>query len=119
MGVDVIRQIDYVILLCEHLGTSRCFYRDVMKFAIEEDQPTWVKFRVGSGALTLRLRGPWLGWNDGPSAPGSASIQLAFRVAPGDVATCYAELLEKEVETKKLRPAATNLPMTAPSSLIP
>src|SRR5574337_773846 len=29
------------------------------------------------------------------------------------------KLLENEVETKKLRPAATNLPITAPSSWMP
>ena len=69
-----------------------------MKFQIEEDHPTWIKFRAGSGALTLRPRGPWLGWNDGPNVPGSASVQLAFRVAAGDVDACHAELLENEVE---------------------
>ena len=98
MGIEVIRQIDYVILLCENLDASRCFYRDVMKFPIEEDHPTWVNFRVGPGALILRPRGPWLGWNDGPNVPGSACVQLAFRVASGGVAKCYAELLEKKVE---------------------
>ena len=98
MGMDLIRGVDYVILLCEKLAESCLFYRDVMRFPIEEDHPTWIKFRVGSTALTLRPRGPWLGWDDGPNVPGSACVQLAFRVAPGDVANCHAELLEKGVE---------------------
>ena len=48
--------------------------------------------------MTLRPRGPWLGWNDGLNVPGSACVQLAFHVAAGDAAKCYAELLEKEVD---------------------
>jgi glyoxylase I family protein len=96
--MDLIRQVDYVIVLCEKLAESRRFYRDVMRFPIEEDHPAWIKFRVGSTALTLRPRGPWLGWDDGLKAPGSACVQLAFRVAPDDVANCHAELLEKGIE---------------------
>lgn len=98
MGIKSIREIDYVILLCKDMDGSRTFYRDVMQFPLEEDQKDWVRFRVGSGFLTLRPRGQWLGWHDGAAVTGSASVQLAFRVAPGEVDECHSELVEKGVE---------------------
>lgn len=98
MGLRSIRQIDYVILLCEDMTTSRAFYQDVMGLPLDEDHENWVKFRVGSGFLTLRPRGPWLGWHDGAALPGSAAVQLAFRVAPAEVDECHDELAAKGVE---------------------
>jgi catechol 2,3-dioxygenase-like lactoylglutathione lyase family enzyme len=98
MGINSIREIDYVILLCEDMEGSRTFYRDVMRFSLEEDQKDWVRFRVGSGFLTLRPRGQWLGWHDGAAVAGSASVQLAFRVTPQEVDACHVELVQKGVE---------------------
>ena len=97
-GLSAIRQIDYVILLCEDMAASRSFYRDVMGFPLEEDHEDWAKFRVGSGFLTLRPRGLWLAWDDGSSGPGAASVQLAFQVAPKAVSECHAELVRRGVE---------------------
>ena len=96
-GIKAIREVDYVILLCECIDASRAFYRDVMSFPIEEDQKDWVRFRVGSSFLTLRPRGQWLCWHDGAAVPGAAAVQLAFRVAPEQVHECHAELVEKGV----------------------
>ena len=98
MSLRSIRQIDYVILPCEDIETSRAFYRDVMGFTLEEDQAHWVKFRLGGAALTLRPRGQWRGWHDGPVVAGSASVQLAFRVAPAEVDRCHEELAAQGVE---------------------
>ena len=77
--LGTIGNLDYVILLCEHMAQTRAFYLDVMKFPLEMDRPEWVSFRVGSGLLTLRPRGQ-RSW-DGPGTQGAACIQLAFRVA--------------------------------------
>ena len=63
------------------MGT-RAFYKDVMGFPIDLDLDNWVSFRVGATLLTLRPRSPGLAWDDGPTAPGSAAVQLAFRVPP-------------------------------------
>jgi catechol 2,3-dioxygenase-like lactoylglutathione lyase family enzyme len=98
MGLGSIRNLDYVVLLCDHMAKSRAFYRDVMKFPLETDQENWVSFRVGSGLLTLRSRGPVGTWSHGPSVPGSASVQLAFRVPPPDVDDCHKELLAHGIE---------------------
>ena len=66
MALGAINNLDYVILLCERMATTREFYLNVMKFALEMDRPDWVSFRVGSGLLTLRPRGQRASWHDGP-----------------------------------------------------
>lgn len=51
--------------------------------------------QIGAVLLTLRYRGrPY----DGPNLPDSAKIQLAFRVTPAKVDSCYTELMTKGVE---------------------
>ncbi|MDX1474118.1 MAG: VOC family protein [Reinekea sp.] len=51
--------------------------------------------QVGAVLLTLRNGGRSY---DGPDFPNSAKIQLAFRVTPSEVDSCYAELMSKGVE---------------------
>jgi lactoylglutathione lyase len=97
VAIGAISNLDYVILLCQHMAKTREFYLNVMQFPLEMDQPNWVSFRVGSGLLTLRPRGPRGSWFDGPALDGSASIQLAFRVPPPAVEKCHQELIEKGV----------------------
>lgn len=97
MSIDAIKQIDYVILPCHDMQAMRSFYRNVMRFTLEEDHETWIKFRVGSGFLTLRPRGQWRGWHDGDITPGSACVQLAFEVAYAEVDACYRDLVEQGV----------------------
>jgi glyoxylase I family protein len=47
--------------------------------------------------LTLRPRGRWLVCDDGSTVPGSAAVQLAFRVPPTAVDACHAELVANGV----------------------
>lgn len=90
-----IRNLDYVVLLCEDVAAMRCFYREVMAFSVYRDWGEWVEFRVGGSLLTLRPRGrPY----DGSASPQAAGVQLAFRVAPDQVEPCYTELAAKGVE---------------------
>ena len=97
MGLDQIHSFDYAIILCDKMEETRAFYRDVMKLPIETDLGRWVSFRVGATLLTLRPRGAWSVCDDGKSVPGSAAVQLAFRVPPPAVDVCHAELVEKGV----------------------
>lgn len=92
MSLKDIHNFDYAVLLCENIAVTRAFYADVMGFAVEHDSPAWVSFRVGATLLTLKTRGPSLAWDDGPKSPGSASVQLAFRVPPSAIDACHAEL---------------------------
>ncbi len=97
MSLSAIHNLDYAILLCSKMAETRAFYRDVMGFPIETDLERWVSFRIGAALLTLRPRGPWAVCDDGASVPGSASVQLAFRVPPQAVDACHAELVAKGV----------------------
>jgi catechol 2,3-dioxygenase-like lactoylglutathione lyase family enzyme len=107
MSLKDIRNFDYTILLCENLAKTRGFYKDVLGFQLESDSENWVTFRVGSTLLTLRPRGDWLCWNDGPVASGSAAVQLAFRVPPSAVDGCHAELVARDVPIVR---APTDIP---------
>jgi len=92
-----IANLDYAVLLCSRLEETKAFYRDVMGFAIVTARPNWIEFRVGAALLTLRPRTKWPVCDDGPMVPGSASVQLAFRVPPPAVDACYEELKAKGV----------------------
>lgn len=93
MALGGIANLDYAVLLCERMTETRAFYRDVLGFALAEDRPNWVSFRVGASRLTLRPRARWALGDDGPKAQGAASVQLAFRVAPSEVEGCHRALL--------------------------
>lgn len=93
MSLRDIHNLDHTVLLCRDLGATRAFYENVMGFRVEHDLGTWVSFRVGATLLTLRPRGQGPAWHDGPQEPGTASVQLAFRVPPAAVDACHAELL--------------------------
>ena len=97
MSLSAIHNFDYAVLLCSRFEATRAFYRDVMKFPIETDLENWVSFRVGATLLTIRRRGPGVAWEDGKAIPGSAAVQLAFRVPPPAVDVCHAELVAQGV----------------------
>ena len=97
MNLAQIRNLDYTILLCSRMDVMRAFYRDVMQFPVETDLDNWVSFRVGSSLLTLRPRGGLSFCDDGLSLPGSAAVQLAFRVPPAAINACHAELVAHNV----------------------
>lgn len=97
--LKAIRNLDYVILLCEDVERMRYFYHEVLGFPVYLDEATgedrWIELKVGAVLLTLRYRGrPY----DGPDLPDSAKIQLAFRVTPSEVDSCYSDLMNKGVE---------------------
>ena len=97
MSLGGIGNLDYTVILCSRMVETRAFYRDIMRFPIEVDLENWVSFRVGAALLALRPRGVWSVCDDGPSLPGAAAVQLAFRVSPLAVDACHAELVAKGV----------------------
>jgi catechol 2,3-dioxygenase-like lactoylglutathione lyase family enzyme len=107
MSLSEIGNLDYVVILCSRLEETKAFYRDTMGFRIETDRESWISFRVGSALLTLRPRGKWAVFDDGPWQPDSAPVQLAFRVSPPAVDRCHAELLAHGVPILR---APTDLP---------
>jgi glyoxylase I family protein len=94
--LDAIRSLDYVVVLCDDIETTRRFYADVLSFPIYRDWDDWIEFQVGATLLTLRERGRP---EDGASPPsGTTGVQLAFRVPPPDVDRCYEALCDHDVE---------------------
>lgn len=95
-GLGVIRNLDYVMLLCEDIASMRDFYTQVLGFEVRNEIPgKWVEIQVGSCLLALRLRGRSY---DGPPVPASASVQLAFRVPPSEVEAAATQLAELGIE---------------------
>jgi catechol 2,3-dioxygenase-like lactoylglutathione lyase family enzyme len=91
-----IRNIDYTVIFARQMAAMREFYGTTLGFPLHRElSPHWVEFRVGSNLLALTERGLLF---DDPSPPvGVLALQLAFRVAPGEVASCAAVLAERNV----------------------
>lgn len=100
--LQAIRNLDYAVILCQDITTMKRFYHDVLGFSIYRDFGDWVELHVGATLLTLRTRGTGYDGvreHDGDAPPqGSASLQLAFRVTPAQIDSCFLELQKKEVE---------------------
>ena len=97
MGAKLpIRSLDYTIIFARQMAAMREFYGTTLGFPLHRELgPKWVEFRVGSNLLALTERGARF---DDPSPPiGVLSLQLAFRVAPGEVASCVSLLRERGV----------------------
>ena len=81
-----IRSLDYTVIFARQMPVMREFYG-------KELGSKWIEYRVGSNTLALTERGAVF---DDPSPPvGVLSLQLAFRVAPGEVLTCASTLKER------------------------
>lgn len=95
-GLGAIRHLDYVVLICRDLAVMRRFYTDVLGFEVHEEvADRWIGLRIGSSLLALRGRAR----HDGsPTGTGGASVQLAFRVPPGDVEAAAAQLAAHGVQ---------------------
>jgi catechol 2,3-dioxygenase-like lactoylglutathione lyase family enzyme len=91
-----IRSLDYTVIFARQMALMRNFYGTTLGFPLHRELgPRWVEFRVGSNILALTERGALF---DDPLPPiGVLSLQLAFRVAPGEVATCASTLKERSV----------------------
>jgi lactoylglutathione lyase len=87
-----IRSLDYTVIFARQMPAMRDFYGVTLGFPLHKELgPRWVEYRVGSNTLALTQRGLLF---DDPAPPvGALSLQLAFRVAPGEVSAC-AEALE-------------------------
>jgi len=97
-----IRAVDYTVVFARDLAAMRRFYQDVLHFPVERELGSeWTEYRIGANILVLAR--PHIAKDDAPTPKGSASLQLAFRVAPPDVSRCEEELKAAGVDI--LRPA--------------
>jgi lactoylglutathione lyase len=92
-----IRSIDYTVIFARNMPAMREFYETTLGFPLHKQLgPAWLEFRVGSNVLALTERG--LVFDDPAPPHGALSLQMAFRVAPAEVATCAATLEERGIK---------------------
>ena len=91
-----IRCLDYTVIFARNMAAMREFYGTTLGFPLHRElSPQWVEFRIGSNLLALTEHG--IGFDYPAPPPGALSLQMAFRVAPGEVATCASTLAERGV----------------------
>ncbi|MBB4260896.1 VOC family protein [Bradyrhizobium sp. CIR3A] len=93
---NAIRGIDYTVIFVRDMAAMRRFYEDVLVFPLlREPSPNWIEY--GLGGNTLALARPSRTAADAPTPPGSASLQLAFKVSAAEVDACADELVRQGV----------------------
>ncbi len=93
--LTAVKELSYTIILCDDMAAMKAFYRELFGFAVDSESETSLAFRAGGVLLSLRARTrDYDGRGVRRDLPG---VQLAFRVAPDEVALCYQQLLAKGV----------------------
>ncbi len=93
---QAIQAIDYTVIFVRDMAAMRRFYEDILGFSfVRELSQGWREYRVGGNTLALAL--PSLTAADVPTPNGSASLQLAFKVAGSQVGQCADELERRGV----------------------
>src|SRR4030095_11931477 len=91
-----IRAIDYTVIFVRDMAAMRRFYEDILAFPLlRELSQNWIEY--GRGGNTLALARPSRTAADAPVPPGTASLQLAFRVSAAEVDQCADELVRQGV----------------------
>jgi catechol 2,3-dioxygenase-like lactoylglutathione lyase family enzyme len=92
-----IRAIDYTVIFVRDMAAMRRFYEEILRFPLlRELFPGWIEYQIGGNILALSL--PYRTAKDAPTPAGSASLQLAFKVAVDDVDRCADELVRHGVD---------------------
>ena len=92
-----IRTIDYTVILVRDMTAMRRFYEGVLRFPLTRELSAgWIEYQIGGN--TLALSRPGRTAKDAPTPKGSASLQLAFKVAADDVDRCADELVRHGVD---------------------
>ena len=91
-----VRQLNYVIVLCDDLERMKAFYQDLFAFPIDSESATGLTFRAGSVLFSLRQRTrAYDGCGVRAELPG---VQIAFLVSPSEVDLSYDQLVDKGVK---------------------
>ena len=78
---QAVRSIDYTVIFVRDMTAMRRFYEEILCFPLSRElSPGWIEYRIGGN--TLALARPSRIATDAPTPAGSASLQLAFKVAP-------------------------------------
>ena len=82
-----VRQLRFVIILCEDLDRMKAFYRDLFAFPVDSESDTGLAFRAGSVLFALRKR--TRGYDGSGVRAELPGVQVAFLVSPEEVDLCY------------------------------
>jgi catechol 2,3-dioxygenase-like lactoylglutathione lyase family enzyme len=94
---SAIRAIDYTVIFVRDMAAMRRFYEGVLQFPLTRELSAgWIEYQIGGN--TLALSRPGRTAKDAPTPVGSASLQLAFKVAVDDVDRCADELVRHGVD---------------------
>ena len=94
---QTIRTIDYTVIFVRDMAAMRRFYEGVLCFPLTRElSANWIEYQIGGN--TLALSRPGRTAKDAPTPAGSASLQLAFKVAVDDVDRCADELVRHGVD---------------------
>jgi catechol 2,3-dioxygenase-like lactoylglutathione lyase family enzyme len=92
-----IRAVDYTVIFVRDMAAMRRFYEGVLRFSLTRELSAgWIEYQIGSN--TLALARPGRTAKDAPTPAGSASLQLAFKVAADDVDRCADELVRHGID---------------------
>ena len=90
-GLSAIRALDYTVIRVRDMEAMRVFYGRTLRFEfVRELSPNWVEYRIGPNILALA--GSFRFVENQTLEPGTATVQLAFRVPYEAVDVCAAEL---------------------------
>lgn len=83
--------LDYTVILVRDMVAMRGFYETVLGFDVARMlSENWIEYRIGLSILALSA--PGLTAGDAPVPPGTAALQLAFRVPVPLVDVCAEKL---------------------------
>jgi catechol 2,3-dioxygenase-like lactoylglutathione lyase family enzyme len=92
-----IRAVDYTVIFVRDMAAMRRFYEGVLRFSLTRELSAgWIEYQIGGNTLALSRPGRTV--KDAPTPAGSASLQLAFRVAADDVDRCADDLVRHGVD---------------------
>lgn len=91
-----IRSLDYAVIYARRMSVMREFYERTLGLPVHRELSIrWIEFRIGSAILALAEPGGR--FNDAAPPLGALSVQVAFRVAPSEVALCAQTLASRGV----------------------
>jgi len=94
--LTAVKQVSYVIILCEDMEGMKQFYRDLFAFEVDSESETSLALRAGSVLLSLRKR--TRGYDGSGVRAELPGVQIAFLVSRAEVDQCYAQLVTKAVK---------------------
>ena len=93
---QAINGIDYTVILTRDMAAMRRFYEEVMGFAVSRELSAgWIEYQIGPNTFVLSQPGRTA--DDASIPTGTAAVQLAFKVSPGQVDACATELTRQNV----------------------